>query len=73
MPPLWPGDFIEALQKAYVSFENKEYFEALYGDPEARFVAVEADFYDESISMLRAIGALEEGELHDYPYDGCGA
>lgn len=55
-----PEDFKEALRDAFVSFENEEYFEAIHQDPKTRFVAVEQDYYDPSIEMLKAINAMEE-------------
>lgn len=55
-----PEDFITALREAFVSFEDEKYFEAVHGDPNARFVATEQDYYDSTLTMLEEINALEE-------------
>lgn len=55
-----PEDLKEAIQEAFVSFEDEKYFEALHKDANARFIATEPDYYDPSIEILDAINALEE-------------
>ena len=55
-----PEDLKEALQEAFLSFEDEAYFEALHDTPDARFIATEPDYYDPTIEMLEAINALEE-------------
>ncbi len=55
-----PDGFKDAVREAFVSFEDEAYFEALHGDPQARFIATEQDYYDSSFELLAAINALEE-------------
>lgn len=55
-----PEDFKEAVRKAFLSFDNEAYFEAIHGDPNVRFIASDPNYYDPAIEMLAAIKALEE-------------
>lgn len=57
-----PEDLKEAITAAFISFENEEYFEAIHGTPDVRFVDTDSDYYAETIEMLDAINALEEVE-----------
>lgn len=57
-----PEDLKEALRDAFVSFEDEEYFEAVHGSPDTRFIAAESDYYGPAMEMLEAINALEEEE-----------
>lgn len=57
-----PEDFKQALQDAFVSFDDEAYFEALHGDAKARFEATEPDYYDPALEMLDAINALKDGQ-----------
>ncbi len=55
-----PEDFKQALQAAFVSFEDESYFESLHGDAKARFKATEPDYYDSALESLDTINALED-------------
>lgn len=55
-------EFKEELRDAFLSFENEEYFETIYGEPSTKFVEVGQDFYDDTIEMLDSINALGEEE-----------
>ncbi|WP_117168503.1 phosphate/phosphite/phosphonate ABC transporter substrate-binding protein [Paraliobacillus sediminis] len=55
-----PEDFKQALQDAFVSFEDESYFEALHGDAQARFEATEDGYYDSALEILDTINALED-------------
>ncbi|UUX32745.1 phosphate/phosphite/phosphonate ABC transporter substrate-binding protein [Fundicoccus culcitae] len=47
-----PEDFKQAVQDAFLSFDNGEYFEALYGDAETRFVAIDETYYAPTLEIL---------------------
>lgn len=55
-----PEDFKRAVQDAFVSFDDDEYFEAIHGSPDFRFAPTDSDYYEDTIEMLEAINALEE-------------
>lgn len=57
-----PEDLKQAIEDAFVSFEDEEYFEALHQTPNARFYPTEDNYYEETIEMLETINALEGAE-----------
>lgn len=56
-----PEDFKKAVQDAFVSFNDSEYFDVIYGDPETKFTAVDESYYEDAIEAYELVG-MEEGE-----------
>lgn len=54
-----PDDLKQAIQEAFLSFDDGKYFEALYGKPETRFTAIDDSYYDEAVEAMRIAGGEE--------------
>lgn len=54
-----PEAFKQAVKEAFLSFDNDEYFDALYDDPNTRFVEVEQNHFDEMVDLLKTIDVIE--------------
>lgn len=54
-----PETFKQAVKEAFLSFDNGEYFDALYDDPNTRFVEVEQNHFDETVELLKTIDVIE--------------
>lgn len=50
-----PEDFKTAIQDAFLSFEDPEYFEALHNDAESSFVEIDDSYYAETIEVLDSL------------------
>lgn len=54
-----PEDFKDAVQDAFLTFDDAEYFEAIHGDAEARFMEVDDSYYTETLELLESITETE--------------
>lgn len=55
-----PDDLVDAIQDAFLTFDDENYFDVIYGKPAARFTAIDDSYYEPAVEAMRLVGALEE-------------
>lgn len=56
-----PEDFKQAVQDAFLSFDDSEYFDTIYGNTEARFTEIDDSYYAPAVEAMEIVdGSGEE-------------
>lgn len=55
-----PEDLKQAIADAFMSYDDAEYFETIYGKPEARFTDIDAEYYAPAVEAMRIAGGESE-------------
>lgn len=53
-------DLKQAIEDAYLSFDDSEYFETIYGDAETRFTTIDDEYYTPAIEAMAITGGESE-------------